>query len=89
MYKLRQLMVHATRDVPTGGVTPKMFSNLQVSWSKVSQAAKGCGHSIFYDLLLFSNNLVAIVGQLVRTPPPSNRARFCDLLPDRVYLLAG
>ena len=66
--------LRAVRDVPMegrGGTSrPSIFSNLQESWSKVSQAAKRVGHSIFCDLL-FSNNLVTIVGQLIRTPPPS------------------
>ena len=60
------------RDVPMGarGVAPpSIFSHLQESWSKVSQAAKRVGHNIFCDLF-FINNSVTIIGQLVRTPSP-------------------
>ena len=35
-----------------GGVAPLIFSNLQESWSKVSQATKRVGHNIFCDLFL-------------------------------------
>ena len=56
-----------------GRCAPLIFSNLQESWSKVSQAAMRVGHSIFCDLFVcFSNNLVTI-GQLVRTPPPQQK----------------
>ena len=55
-----------------GASHPPIFSNLQESWSKVSQAAKRVGHSMFCDLV-FSNNLVTIVGQLVRTSPPKQK----------------
>ena len=37
---------------------------------KILPGYKSVGHSIFCDLF-FSNNLVTIVGQLVRTPPPT------------------
>ena len=50
----------------------QLFSNFQESWSNVSQAgSKRVGHGIFCDLLFVSPNLVTIVGQLVRTPPPT------------------
>ena len=55
-----------------GDVAPPIFSNLQESWSKVSQAAKRVDHSIFCDF--FSNDLVTILGQLVRTPHPQQKA---------------
>ena len=54
------------------GVAPFNIFKLQKSWSKVSQATKRVGHSTFCDHF-FSNNLVTIVGQLIRTPPPLNR----------------
>ena len=51
---------------------PPIISNLQESWSKVSQASKRVGHSIFCDVF-FSNNLVTIVGQLAERPPPQQK----------------
>ena len=45
-----------------GGVVPlPIFSNLQESWSKVSQAARGLA-TVFSVTFCFSNNLVTIVG---------------------------
>ena len=60
------------------GIAPPIFSNLQESSSKVSQAARGL--ATVYSVTFFSsNNLVTIVGQLVR-PPPANRCLGTSML---------
>ena len=69
---LPYLLIPKCRDVPMGVVgasRPPILSNLQGSLSNVSHAAsKGVGHSIFCDFFL-----IAIVGQLAKTPPPQQK----------------
>ena len=64
------------RDVPMGEwVASRLPQYFQIC-KKVGKSYPGSnrvGLSIFCDLYLFSNNVVTIVGQLVRTPPPQQK----------------
>ena len=59
-----------------GGVrgrrTPNIFKFARKLVKKASQAARGLA-TVFSVTFYFSNNLVTIVGQLVRTPPPQQK----------------
>ena len=67
-----------SRDVPKAEsvevLRPPIFSNLQGSWSKVCHAARGLATVYSVTSFFFSNNLVAIVDQLVRTLLPTEGA---------------
>ena len=58
--------------MPKGGVAPPNIFKFARKFVKiVSQAARGLATVFSVNIsLFFSNNLVTIVGQLVRTPPP-------------------
>jgi len=60
-----------TKNVPMGDIGashPPTFSNLQEGWSKVSKAARRLAIVFSVTFVVCSNNVVTIVGQLVRTP---------------------
>ena len=78
LFKERRFLSSAQRCTDGGrreASRPPIFSNLQESWSQVSQAATRWLATVFSVtvVFLFSNNLATIVGQLVRTSPPPNR----------------
>ena len=62
------------RDVAMGGMgasrPPNIFKFARKLVKKVSQTARGLVTAFFVTFLFFSNNVVTIVGQFVRTPPP-------------------
>ena len=71
---------HSTQECADGGCggascPHQYFQICKKVGQKGQPGSKWVGHSIFCDLVVFSNNLVTIVGQLVRTPPQQKVSR--------------
>ena len=55
-------------DGGVGGFMPPIFSDLQESWTKIRHAVRELATVFFVAFFL-----VAMVGRLVKTPPPQGR----------------